>query len=65
MRGGGFAAVGEDVANGGAVGDEGDDPRRGATLGAHEREDLDLVDAGEQQRPGVAGGATMGRLGGG
>jgi hypothetical protein len=32
--------VGEDVANGGAVGDEGDDPRRGAIVGAHAREDL-------------------------
>jgi len=32
-------------------------------MGAHERENV--VDAGEQQRPSVAGGATMSRFGGG
>lgn len=34
-----------------------------ATHGAHQREHF--VDAGEQQCPGVAGGAPMGRFGGG
>jgi hypothetical protein len=49
--------VGEDVADGRRVGDEGDDPYFGAA-GAAERENV--VDAGEQQRPGVAGGGASG-----
>ena len=55
--------VDEDVAHGRAVGDEGDDAHRAATVGAHQRENF--VDAGEQQRPGIAGGATVGRFGAG
>jgi len=49
--------VEEDVADRGRVGDEGDDAHRAATVGTHERENF--VDAGEQQRAGVAGSATM------
>jgi len=37
--------VGGDVAHGRAVGDEGDDPHRAATVGAHPRENF--VDTGE------------------
>jgi hypothetical protein len=58
-----LAEVDEDVAYRGRVGDEGDDAHRAATVGTHEWENC--VDAGEQQRPGVAGSATMGRFGGG
>ena len=53
-----LAEVGEDGAHGGGVGDEGDDPHLAPTLRAQEREYC--VDAGQQQRPGVAGGAAVG-----
>jgi len=36
---------------------------RATAVGAHQRKNL--IDAGEQQRPGVAGGTTMRRFGGG
>jgi len=49
---GGFAEVEEDVADRGCVGDQGDDPHRGAAPGTHQLEHL--IDAGERQRPGVA-----------
>ena len=55
--------VDEDVAHGRAVGDEGDDPHLGAAERAAEWEDL--IDAGQQQCPGVAGSAPMSRFGGG
>jgi hypothetical protein len=48
--------VDEDVAHGGGVGDEGDDAHRAIAVEAHQREHF--VDAGQQQRPGVAGRAT-------
>ena len=44
------------------VGDEDDDAHFAVTVGTHERENL--VAAGQQQRPGVAGSAPMGRSGG-
>jgi hypothetical protein len=53
--------VGEDVASRGGVTDKGDDPHIGAAERAHEWENF--VDAGEQQRQGLAGGAAMGRFG--
>ena len=47
-------------AHGHGIGKEGDAAHLGATHGTHERENL--VDAGEQQRPGMAGGAPMRRF---
>ena len=49
----------EDVAHHCCLGDEGDDPQVGAAERAAEREDF--MDAGEQQDPGAAGGAAVGR----
>src|SRR5512144_2596311 len=45
-------------ADGSRVGDEGDDTHVGAAERTHDREDF--VDAGEQPRPAVAGGASVG-----
>ncbi len=42
----------EDVAQGRAVGDEGDDPHLGAAERAAQWEDL--IEAGQRQRPGLA-----------
>jgi hypothetical protein len=42
------------------VGDEGDDSHLAAAAWADERKDL--IDPREQQRPGVAGGATQERF---
>ena len=53
--------VGKVAARGGGGGDEGDDAHRAATGRTHEWEHF--IDAGEQQRPGVAGGTTMRRFG--
>jgi hypothetical protein len=55
--------VRKDRAHGQGIGKESDDAHRGATQGTHERKNF--VDAGAQQRPGIAGGATMGRFGSG
>ena len=69
-RRGGFAEMGKDRAHGRGIGEESDDAHLGATHGAHEREHFvpqgfpSVIDAGEQQRPGVAGSAPMGRFGG-
>ncbi len=59
----GHTERGEDGAHGGGVGDEGEDAHRAATGRTHEWEHF--IDAGEQQRPGIAGGAAVGRFGGG
>jgi hypothetical protein len=59
----GAGADAKGVARGQAVGDEGDDPHLGAAERAAEWEDL--IEAGQQQRPGVAGRPAMGRFGGG
>jgi hypothetical protein len=53
----GLTEVDEDVAHGLAVGDEGDDAHRTPTLRAAERDHF--VDAGQQQRPGIAGGMAV------
>jgi hypothetical protein len=53
----GFAEMDQDVAHGRGIGDEGDDAHLGATHGAHQREHF--VDAGEHQRPRVAGGTNV------
>jgi len=62
-RRGGFAEMGKDRAHGRGIGEESDDAHRAAAGRTHEWERF--IDAGEQQRPGVAGGAPMGRFGGG
>ncbi len=62
MRGG-FAELEEDVADAGRLGDESDELHFGDAAQTHEREHL--AAASEQQRPGIAGGAAMGRVGGG
>jgi hypothetical protein len=54
--------VEEDVADGGRIGDEGDDPHLGATERAHQRKSF--LDASEQHGPGVTGGATISRFDG-
>ena len=59
----GLTDVVEDVAHDGGVGDGGDVTHFATTVGAAEREHF--VDSGEQQRPGLAGSATMSRFGGG
>lgn len=56
-----LAEVGEDVAHGHHLGDEGDDPHRAPTRGAPKRDHF--VDAGQQQRPGMVGGAAVGEPG--
>jgi len=53
--------VGEDGAHGGGVGDEGDDADFAPVLRARQR--ANFIDAGEQQRPGIAGGAGHCRRG--
>jgi hypothetical protein len=64
IRGGAVSSpMDEDVVDRGRVADEGDDAHLGAAERAHQGEDF--IDAGEQQRPGVAGSVAMGRFGGG
>ena len=58
-----LAEVGEDGAHRSGFGDEGDDPHRGRAKRTQQRKDF--VDAREQLRPGVAGGAPRCRFGAG
>ncbi|MBL8409477.1 MAG: hypothetical protein JNJ81_16965, partial [Candidatus Accumulibacter sp.] len=51
------ANMGQDVAHGGGVRDEGDDSHLAAAAWADERKDL--IDPREQQRPRVAVSATL------
>ena len=53
-------AMGQDVADGTVVGDEGDDSPLAAAARADERKDL--IGPREQRRPGVADGATQERF---
>jgi hypothetical protein len=59
-RRGRFAQMGQDLAEGTGVGDEGDDSHPAAAAWTDERKDL--MDPHEQQRPGVTGGATEDRF---
>ncbi len=59
-RRGRLAQMGQDIAQGTRLNDEGDDSHLAAAARADERKDL--IDPREQQRPGVAGGATQERF---